>query len=453
MFNGSNPEHSAKLLGWAEKKLGTRVAFDTCRQGPVLAWDAVEGVLHRAEHGFAVGEVAFGAERFLYRNVRALWPTDSATTTQPQSQSVSQPTSQPPASRPATPETEQAFVLAEQAAAAAEHASQIAEAAASTAADVGRDLAGIARSIADLQTSIREQQQQLQQQQERRFISQEHKIDQFLSRAHQDMTELRSELRAASIRSSAARSSSPAPAPPAPAPKPPLVLGATASTALSISSGAPAPSPTSLFPVPPHGSSLASDTTVAPSVEQRALEAIAKRAEDEDPCFSSHRISARDIFSAEERVVLARLPEYILHKKEESFAAKKRALQFLAKFCLRVDTKCSDADEVEAWFRRELRPGNDALSPSNADELDVTVRLFFAPTTPDPLRRELLARLAEIAVAIDRQHFRSRDRLRLARLSSSPSSAAEVSEWLKPGKSSLIVPRAGLDLPIRMGGF
>ena len=59
--------------------------------------------------------------------------------------------------------------------------------------------------------------------------------------------------------------------------------------------------------------------------------ALSRKAEEDEPIFSSHRPSVRDIFGPDEVHVLRDIPEFLLHKREDSVADLKQALQAVAR--------------------------------------------------------------------------------------------------------------------------
>ena len=178
------------------------------------------------------------------------------------------------------------------------------------------------------------------------------------------------------------------------------------------------------------------------------------KAEDDDPVFSTHNIPLRDrlsFFSANEVLVLADLPQYLLCKKEDGFHDAKRALQQLARWCIRYQE--ADEEIITEFFRSELRVVKGALSIEHADELHLLLGIFADVDGPRSLRLDALARIGEIALAVDPHLYVWRRRLRLARLSTAPTNKEEVARWKSGSDKRNVVPREGYDVPFRAEGF
>jgi hypothetical protein len=461
VFNGSNAEHRQKLVEWAQGRENRFVAFDVALQGPSLKWDAVEGFLSRRGDAFVVtsrdGETFFPAERALYRNVRTAPSPPAATLQQP-------PQHQP--SRPPTPETEQAIAIAEHAAACAEEAaSQVADLRQEAETRVRQARTEASAQIAELK--------QLQQRQMQFFEEQQRQ-------QQQQLAEIKSELRALSVRSASASIRSASPVPVAPA----IQLGASASTAIYVPSSASATtalgatSVSSSSPVapPPAPSSPLASTGRAPSLgglpalpaasvlrqlspsKSPAEDRLSLEAESRDPQWDSHMLPRRDIFSQADELVLRHLPRVVLIKAEREYDTCRRAIQAMTQFLAKHAH--SSADEVKEAFNTALHrnPDRDAgLRAETAATVHASMLTLAVASSDstDAARAACSFALWQLGLCwlrCSQQHFSRVERLELAVLAEVPAGQKEVAEWTTSKKP--VPTAAGIGLLLRpSGGF
>ena len=186
------------------------------------------------------------------------------------------------------------------------------------------------------------------------------------------------------------------------------------------------------------------------SIEAQAMLALSRKAEDDEPIFSSHRPSVRDIFGPDEAHVLRDLPEFLLHKKEESVAELKRALQAVARFVIKFEVQTGAM--IREHFSRELRLLDAGLDPSNASALHRSILLFDDTSLPRTVRLAAITDIALHSLRLDRHHHTAIQRLQIALLAPPPQSKEEAAAWQKPAKRN-IVAAADVALPFRVGGF
>lgn len=222
----------------------------------------------------------------------------------------------------------------------------------------------------------------------------------------------------------------------------PIIISAAASAQRSLPGSASLPlwSTAPSMPRPPS----------ATSPEAQAMEALVRRADDEDGIFSSHRINHRDVFTDEERAVLMEMPIFYLHKKEEGLADHKRAIQVIARFV--IEYQGASITTIRDFFRTELRHLDAALSPESAYAVHESLMLFGDHAATRDTRLRALFSLAMAALKLDKHLYSSAPRLLIATLSAPPQTAAEANAWSKTGKRP-IPPAPAVALPFRVGGF
>jgi hypothetical protein len=190
------------------------------------------------------------------------------------------------------------------------------------------------------------------------------------------------------------------------------------------------------------------DSIADPSA--RAMLALARQAEAQDPVWVSTSVSYEDIFSMAEEHVLRDMPAVILAKKEADFDQTKRALQEAAAWLVRHNS--SSAQLIRESFVKQLEDDKGAMAPATAARFCEALAIIEEPDASRAARLRALWELALCHLRCHKQHFRRVDRIIIGTLSRRPTGPAEVAEWLAGKVKILAAPEVAV--PVKaVGGF
>ena len=181
----------------------------------------------------------------------------------------------------------------------------------------------------------------------------------------------------------------------------------------------------------------------------RAVLALAKQAEAQDPVWVSTAIPTDDIFSLAEEHVLRDFPAVVLAKKETDFDQTKRALQEAAAWVVRNASTSTDA--IRAAFIKHLTDDKAGLAPVNAAHFSEALTTLDEPDASRAARLRAWWELAMTHLRCHKQHFKRVDRIVIGTLSRRPTGAAEVADWLAGKVPILPAPEVGVPVKASQG--